>query len=278
MRLKIRHEATYSYDPPATRALANLRLTPRGDDGLFVHDWRIDISRDCRLQQAIDPFGNIMHRFSIEGPMESLTVMAEGTVETIETTGIVRGAVEKFPPEVFQRETPLTTADKAIAAFARESAEAIGADRLALLHELMAAVHGHFDFDFDVDHDTPRTSATAAEAFSLGHGTSQDLAHVFIAAARAIGIPARYVSGYQWRAEGPNDREDGHAWAEALVERLGWVGFDPCLSISPGEAYVRVAVGLDAPSAAPVRAAHYPGIGEKLAVRVSVADIGHNPG
>lgn len=270
MRLKIRHETTFSYEPPATRALANLRLTPRGDDGLFVHDWRIDVSRDCRLLQSIDPFGNVMHRFTIEGPFDALTVIAEGTVETVETTGIVRGSVEKFPADVFLRETPLTAADKAIAEFARDVAEDAGDDRLARLHALMAAVHGHFD----IAGDRPAAMTPAAQAFALDHADSADLAHVFIAAARALGIPARYVGGYRLHADGHNEQEARHAWAEAAVERLGWVGFDPAASMSPGEAYVRVAVGLDALGAAPVRAAHVPGIGEKIAVRVRVADVG----
>ena len=119
-----------------------------------------------------------------------------------------------------------------------------------------------------------------------GHGVCQDFAHVFIAAARHLGHPARYVGGYlfqpalsHWQSQGSagqtqsTDAQDaGHAWAEALVPHLGWVGFDPANGISPTDAYVRVAVGLDYLGAAPVRGTRYGGGGESLAVKVIVHD------
>ena len=91
----------------------------------------------------------------------------------------------------------------------------------------------------------PRPSTTAAEAFKLQRGVCQDLTHIFIAAARQLGIPARYIGGHFWRADGVTEQEAGHAWAEAYVDNLGWVGFDPANGICTTDAHVRVAVGLD---------------------------------
>ena len=122
----------------------------------------------------------------------------------------------------------------------------------------MGAIRDRLRFDVNATD----TGTSAIDAFSHGHGVCQDFAHVFIAAARHLGIPARYVGGYLYRADRPDGQEAGHAWAEALVDDLGWVGFDPANDISPTEAYVRVAMGLDYLGAAPVRGTRYGGAGE----------------
>src|SRR5262249_60583923 len=94
-------------------------------------------------------------------------------------------------------------------------------------------------------------------AFALKRGVCQDLTHIFIAAARAIGFPARYVSGYLHRADGVVHQEAGHAWAEAHVSGLGWVAFDPANGICATDAHIRVAAGLDYLGAAPVRGTRF---------------------
>ena len=103
------------------------------------------------------------------------------------------------------------------------------------------------------DEGRPSATTTAAEAFALKRGVCQDLTHIFIAAARSIGIPARYIGGYFHRADGVTEQEAGHAWAEAFVPDLGWVAFDTANGICATDAHVRVAVGLDYLGAAPVR-------------------------
>jgi transglutaminase-like putative cysteine protease len=269
MRLRIRHETHYTYSEPALRAIETLKLTPRGHDGQFVIDWRLDVDHDCRLAQATDAFGNTMHSFTVEGPIDSLLIVAEGRVETTETNGVVSGQIERFPPAVFMRETALTTADAAIRQFADGVAAAANGSQLATLHALNAALHTRMAFEIDAT----RSGTQAAEAFDKSGGVCQDFAHVMIAAARHLGIPARYVSGYLFR---PDDggKQAGHAWAEVLVDGLGWVGFDAANDVCPTESYVRVAIGLDANDAAPVRGARYGGAGEALTVRVTVEDLG----
>lgn len=266
MRLRVLHETAYSYETPATRAIQIVRLTPRGHDGQFVVNWRIDVDQDCRLEATTDPFGNRVHAFTVEGPLERLTITVEGEIETFDTHGVITGQVERFPPVVFLRETALTTADAAIRALGDEAAAAAGSDRLALLHRLMDAIRERMRFD--TDGTDPRTSAP--DAFALGHGVCQDFAHIFIAAARHLEIPARYVGGYMYRVDEANDQDAGHAWAEALIDDLGWVGFDPANGISPTDAHIRVAVGLDYLGAAPVRGTRYGGNDEKLDVKVQL--------
>ncbi len=98
----------------------------------------------------------------------------------------------------------------------------------------------------------------------------QDLTHIFIAAARQLGVPARYVGGYFHRADGVTNQDAGHAWAEAHVRTLGWIAFDPANGICATEAHVRVAVGLDYLGAAPVRGARRGGGAESMQVQVRV--------
>jgi transglutaminase-like putative cysteine protease len=114
------------------------------------------------------------------------------------------------------------------------------------------------------------TTTTAAEAFTLKRGVCQDLTHIFIAAARHLDIPARYVGGYFHRVDGVTQQDAGHAWAEAYVPSVGWIAFDPTNGICATEAYVRVAVGLDYLGASPVRGARRGGGTESMAVKVVV--------
>jgi transglutaminase-like putative cysteine protease len=127
-----------------------------------------------------------------------------------------------------------------------------------------------------MEYDTAPTYATttAAEAFALKRGVCQDLTHIFIAAARSLNVPARYVGGYFRRDDGVVAQDAGHAWAEAFVPGLGWVAFDAANGMCATDAHVRVAVGLDFLGAAPVRGMRYGGAGEKLAVSVHVDQAG----
>jgi transglutaminase-like putative cysteine protease len=267
MRIRISHESIYRYDAPVAGVIQTLRLTPRNHDGQYIVFWRIDISEDCRLDHHEDAFGNITHTFTAEGAFTELGVTVDGEVDTQDTHGIVRGAIERFPPSLFLRETALTRPDTAILAFAREARAATGDDTLALLHHMTERLHRDVAFDPDPTH----TATTAAESFALRRGVCQDLSHIFISAARSLDIPARYVGGYFHRADGVVRQEAGHAWAEAFVPDIGWVGFDPANGISPTDAHVRVAIGLDYLGASPVRGARKGGGSEALSVTIHVA-------
>jgi transglutaminase-like putative cysteine protease len=266
MRIRVSHETLYRYDAPPKGVIQTLRVTPRNHDGQYVVDWRIDVSADCRLDAQEDAFGNVAHTFTADGPLDTLRLLVEGEVETQDTHGIMRGTIEHFPPSLFLRATPLTAPDAAIIALAREVAAAGAGDALGLLHALLARVNAEIAFDTDPTH----AATTAAEAFALRRGVCQDLTHVFIAAAREIGFPARYVSGYFHRADGVVRQEAGHAWAEAYIADLGWVAFDPANGICRTDAHIRVAVGLDYLGAAPVRGTRYGGGAEQLSVSVVV--------
>lgn len=302
MRLKIRHETIYGFETPPSSVVQTLRLTPRSFDGQHVVRWRLDVDRNCRLRSSEDAFGNLTHVFMVDGPLDSLAVLVEGEVDTQEVNGVVRGAAERFPPPLYLRETDLTTPDLDIQAFAADVAGG-ASDPLDRLHRLLSAVHETIEFD----PEGKEAAATAAEAFGVKRGVAQDLAHVFLAAARRLGAPARLVTGYlslerpevdeeaaekqempeqdqaqtqtmaapaDDEAEKPTPRDPGHVWTEAHVPGLGWVGFDPVLGLCVTEAHVRVAIGLDHLGAAPARGSRYGGLGEEVTVRIAVEDVG----
>lgn len=266
MRIRIDHSTRYGYARPARFIVQMLRLTPRSCESQQVGDWRIETDVDARLRRSEDAFGNIVHSLYTERPTDSLTIRVMGEVSTVDTGGVIRGQSERLSPLVFLRDTALTRADAAILDFA----QAIGqGDPLDRMHRLMGALHR------DVAFEVGSTSAahTAAEAFAQRRGVCQDHAQIFISAARRLGVPARYVSGHLNRSDGQHDQDAAHAWAEAWIEGLGWVGFDPANGICPTDQYVRVAMGLDALGATPIRGTSYGGGQESLTVALHVRPV-----
>lgn len=269
MRLRIQHTTTYRYEPPATSVIQILRMTPGSHDGQYVAEWQIDVSTDTRLDTHEDAFGNVTHVLSC-GPVGDIKITAEGLIETHDTGGVLRGADERFPAGMFLRATDLTGVNPAMTAVARQLRSEAESDTLGFLHTLMTQISDHMTFDED-----PTNSGTsAADAFTLKRGVCQDYAHIFIACARSGGVPARFVSGHFLRSDGTVHQDAGHAWAEAYVEGLGWVGFDPANCICTTDAHVRVAIGLDYLGAAPVRGTRYGGGAETLTVAVKVDQAG----
>jgi transglutaminase-like putative cysteine protease len=273
MRLKITHEIQFRFEEPASYAIQTLRMTPRNSDSQFVVDWRIDVSRDCHLAPVDDPFGNLTHTFSLDGPIDELTLVATGEVLTDEMHGVVRGARDRMPHGLFLRATPLTTARSAVKALAEEVARTYPDDALGQLHALNRLVRETIASEFD-----PVADTSAGKALYEARGDDAALTHVFIAAARTLGCPARFVSGYLYRPEGEAETTAPHAWAEVhLAGGLGWVGFDPTEAVSPTDAYVRVAIGLDGLDASPLRGVRTGGHGETQITRVKVEPIIDRP-
>ena len=268
MRLHISHTTRYLYDEPARSIIQVLRMTPRSHDGQHVARWRIEPSVEGQLTSQTDHFGNLVHVFSADEPISDFTLSVAGEVEVVDTSGIVRQSVEFVPDGCYLRSTRLTETDEAIRALADRYRDRAG-NVLSTLHRMMAAVHESITY---VKEQTD-VSTTAAQALALGRGVCQDLTHVFVAASRHLGIPSRYVSGYVLAPDGIAGQQTGHAWAEAKVPYLGWVGFDPTHLTCPGSSHVRVAIGLDYADAAPVRGSRRGGGHESMEVRLRVEPV-----
>ena len=251
MRIRISHEIAHRYAPPARMLIQNLRLTPCGFDSQYVTGWRISVDIDTMLRQNEDEHGNIVSTFSHRGaPVERLMVSATGEIETSDAAGVMRGTIERLQPEMYLRESRLAHANGALRAFAKEAA-AGAADPLDALHRLMGELHRVMAFD-PFKPDDPES---AVEAFALRRGRARDFAHIFIACARFLGLPARYICGYR-AADEAGGEPGAHAWAEAYAPKLGWVAFDATACLCADDRYVRVVVGFDAQDSAFVRDSH----------------------
>jgi transglutaminase-like putative cysteine protease len=254
MRIRLHHQTTHHFVPAARGLIQALRATPRDHDGQHVSDWRIDVDCDCRLSQSEDAYGNIVQTFSLDGPVSAMTISIEGEVDTLDTAGVVGGAAEKFPPDLYLRETALTRPNAAIRAFAkRASADADGP--LDAMHRLMGAVHCDIAWARSAPDSQP---VGAAACLAAGQGDTRDLAHLFAAGARALGHPARVAAGYHLIA-GEAGLAQQRMWGEAHVAGLGWIAFDAAANRCPSEDYVRVAAGLDWLDVAPARGAQASG-------------------
>ena len=261
MLISVRHITRYAYAEPVSYAIQSLRLTPATFKGHRIVDWRVHVAGAGQPLQFRDGFGNLVHLITV-GPHHNLTIDASGTVETADSNGVVDGLADPSPPRVYLRETPQTRPEPAIRGLARS---VTASDRLGHLHALATVIRDGVDY---VPGSTD-AHTNAAEALAAGKGVCQDHAHIFIAAARSLGIPARYVTGYLL-LEQPTAATAHHAWAEAWVEDMGWVGFDVANRICPTDRYVRLAAGLDAKGAAPISGSRRGGETESLDVSVEV--------
>ena len=269
MRIHVRHRTVYRYDTRIDYTIQLLRLCPRDHEGQSVLGWDLRVpGRKEPLPVSEDGFGNIVHVHTVNAAHDETAIEIEGEVETSDTHGVVRGGEERLPPAFFLRPTTMTARDPAIDDLA-EGAVAGASDDVERLHRLMDEVRRRIAYAVGASD----TTTTAKAALAKGEGVCQDHAHAFIAAAQSLGYPARYVSGYLWTGDNAEPYQAGHAWAEAYVEGLGWVGFDPANGVSPSEAYVRTAVGLDYQTAAPVRGLRRGLASEDLHVEVRIAAI-----
>jgi transglutaminase-like putative cysteine protease len=264
MRLHIHHRTAYHYDEPAQRVVQLLRVTPAHFSGQSVIDWRIDVDCDARLREGRDGYGNVTHMLYVDRPTDALAVTVSGKVVTEDRAGVVEALPHDLPPALFLRATRLTRPGPALHALA---ARVDGTGALDTAHRLSALLHETIRFDVDAT----EADTSAEHACAEGHGVCQDFAQMFVSVAQLLGIPARYVSGHLYRRDGALSQSAAHAWAEAWIDDLGWLGFDPVNGISPDDAYVRVACGLDYREAAPVAGARSGGGAENLSVEVEVS-------
>lgn len=264
MRIAIRHATRYRYDEPVRYSAQSLRLTPCSSAGQDVLRWAVEAPGIDKAATFVDGFGNKVQLITVTEAHQEITIAVDGEVETSDTAGVLQGLKEVAPRALFLRHTELTRPDEAIAAL---TVDLDGEDTVQRMHDLMSRIRARVAYRVGETH----SETTAAEALARGAGVCQDHAHLFIAAARHLGLPARYVSGYLWATEG-EPGEAQHAWAEAHIENLGWVGFDVSNGICPDAHYVRVACGLDYTYAAPVRGSRRGGGGEALDVTVEVGE------
>lgn len=264
MRVSVTHTTRYRFQDQVHFGLQQLRVTPRQTPTQTVLSWATEITGGRRELDFADHHQNAVALISFDPDVTELTITTTGAVETRATDGVVGAHHGPAPLWLYQRETPLTKPGPGLRALARQVA---GDSKLDRLHSAMGVIAGAVRYEIGASEPHWDAETVLAE----GRGVCQDHAHVFLALARLMGLPARYVSGYL-KLEDRDDQVAMHAWAEAHVDGLGWVGFDVSNGISPDDRYVRVAIGLDYAEAAPVIGSRVGGAGETLDVTIRVAE------
>lgn len=264
MRLAIRHTTRYRFADPIAHGIQRIRLTPKETQGQRILDWTMELAGAREEFSYDDQNHNHVTFVSVEEGASEVVVACRGTVTTEDHAGVIGQHAGHLPLWAFLGQTELTRPGPRLRQLLA-SVERRPDGMLPTLHNLSAAIRDRIAYEVGMTH----VDTTAEEAIVAGHGVCQDHAHVFIAAARMLDIPARYVSGYLMM----NDRvqqEATHAWAEAWAEGLGWVGFDISNGISPDPRYVRVATGRDYRDAAPITGISFGAVTEALSVDLAV--------
>jgi transglutaminase-like putative cysteine protease len=262
MQMHIRHETRYRYERPVKYSVQSLHLTPRRDLSQRALAWNI-VAPGRRLEQ-IDAYGNISHLLTIEEPHREIRIVVHGVVETADADARLDDG--PLSPLAYLAPTQLTLPNEDLKAFAQNALAQVTEPRLRA-QALAEAVYGAVRYRSG----TSDVQDTAAAAFKSGEGVCQDHAHVFIASARAVGMPARYVSGYLYTGDA-NDAAS-HAWVDVwLGAEIGWQSMDVTHQRPAVRTYCRLAVGRDYLDAAPVRGMRQGGGGEKMEANVLVAE------
>ena len=269
MRFSVRHETVYRYSAPVRFAPHRLRLTPRVDAGL-LHRHDLDVGPDpLGRDDALDAYGNRVIDLAFDTPADALRIESRFVLETVAPPPLAAG-----PPLLPAGRDPDLAPwlagpdpDPSVAAFAAEIAATSGGRTDRFLSTLCRTLFERTD-----RHIRPDGAArSAAETLALGSGACRDLTVLFMAAARVVGLPARFVSGYQARAETPDGRRHLHAWPEVHVAGVGWRGWDPTHGVAVGDGHVALSAAPDQAATMPIEGGYFgDGVTATLAYRVEI--------
>ncbi len=300
MLLQVIHETRYDYSPPVENAHHVVHLKPASSRGqqLISHSLRINPS-PAQQRELSDVYGNWRSFFSFQSAHERLDVVADSVVATAAAPKPVDGGPaweqvrEHFryharaawdPASEFLFASPYVPREDAFAAFARLSFSA-GRPLPEAAQDLMRRIHRHMTYEsLSTEVNTP-----ALQALAQRKGVCQDFAHIMVACCRAMGLPARYVSGYLLTQPPPGQprlvgSDASHAWAsvycpagsEGAIDSTQpgqWLDFDPTNDRAPGEDYVTLATGRDFLDVSPLRGVIRGGARHVLSVAVTVTPL-----
>ncbi|MEM7268613.1 MAG: transglutaminase family protein [Pseudomonadota bacterium] len=268
MIYRLRHRTTYHYGGSVTRSDHRMWLHPRVTPFQSVERFELETAPGAgTLKAEVDYFGNPSHLMSIEEAHETLWVEARSRVEVLpapdpigfDTVAAVREAVQRADiseaaeAAEFAFPTFYTAANDALEAMARETFT----DDKSLI-EAARTLTSRIFTEFDYDPSATDAATPAIEAFEKQKGVCQDFAHVFLACCRAVGLPARYVSGYLLTRP-PEGQEKligsdaSHAWLSVWAPNAGWVDFDPTNDLIPRDEHITTAWGRDFADVSPIR-------------------------
>ncbi len=298
MQLQVTHETRYDYVPAVETAqhMAYLKPLDTSHQQIVSHTLHITPT-PTQISQTVDVFGNTRCYFSLQIPHTALTVVAQSVLTTVSkplpkssiSWELVRErfryqAGAKFDAAAeFLFASPYVPRHAEFVAYARSSFTP-GTSMLVAAQNLMQRIYT----DFTYESQSTEVNTPALQALAQRKGVCQDFAHIMIACLRAVGIPARYVSGYLLTEPAPGTQkltgsDASHAWVAVYVpdfpEGDRWCDLDPtnnrCGWHSPGEDYVTLAIGRDFSDVSPMRGVIHGGASHILTVAVTVEPVPH---
>lgn len=287
MNYAITHVTRFSYQTPITESVMEVRMQPISEGWQRCHRFELHTVPRVPVHAYRDASGNAVHHFNIPAPHAKLIVTARSVVEMLH----MPAPPDTLPIEAWEAIDALETTGehwdyRAQGRFTQatpllaELDRALGLDRqldpLTFVRRVSTGIFERFEY---VPKST-RVDSPIDEALRAGKGVCQDFAHVMIALLRLHGIPSRYVSGYLPHGADHHDRSEPaatHAWVEAWLPTLGWVGFDPTNDGEARERHVRVAVGRDYADVPPTRGVFKGDAASDLAVAVKIGRVDAPP-
>jgi len=269
MRLSIRHETSYRYTLAQAYSIQQLHLTPRAENQQRVLSWRISTPGNCH--SYTDAYDNLSHMLTLNEPHDAVRIVVEGVVDTRLLPGGRLLGDDSLSPLIHTVSTRLTASTPLLVDFAATCLPPEGARvRTADLMKLAGHIFGAVEYQSGATN----VFTTANESLLMGAGVCQDQAHIFLSCCHAHGIPARYVSGYIDPES--SGHAASHAWVDAWVDDAdfsGWVSIDVTHNRLMTESYVRLAIGRDYESAAPVRGMRRGGGAEIMSVDAQIVPV-----
>ncbi|MCX6502015.1 MAG: transglutaminase family protein [Microbacterium sp.] len=275
-RLRIEHETGFVYEGDVSASYNEARMLPGTTDSQFVLSSSLEIEPSTAVNSFVDYFGTRVSSFDVLSPHRGLRITARSLVEVrprpIEHSGLTwerlaTEAARSITTVEQLSQTPRTQPHPEVVEIARSIAERYD-DPGRAAHEVCMAIGYAVEYVYGVT----GVHSTAAEAWEARKGVCQDMAHIAIGALRAIGIPARYVSGYlhpQAQAEiGVPVEGESHAWVEWFAGE--WTGFDPTNNTEIGDRHVLVGRGRDYNDVPPLRGVYGGHYKAELGVKVTI--------
>jgi transglutaminase-like putative cysteine protease len=264
MHFEIEHVTTYSYSRPVHLGPHVLRLTPRCDGSQQLLEYSCEVFPRPSLQaSALDAEGNVVTRLWFIGETPELRIASTFRLETLQDNPydyLLETPATRLPMPYNEREAPLLapyrypgTPSAKVITLAMQLARRNSRNTLAFLNDLNDMLHG--DFEREIRPSGPPQPPEVT--LERGRGACRDLAVLFITICRLEGIAARFVSGYQARAETERPRRYLHAWPEVYLPGGGWRGYDPSHGSAVANAHVAVAAACSAADAAPIEGSFY---------------------
>ncbi|TMF14863.1 MAG: transglutaminase family protein [Chloroflexi bacterium] len=269
VKLEIMHSTRYRYAGPIAETVMEVRLRPMDGNGQRCLDFKLELSHGVKARAYVDGFGNHVHYFNLVRPHSGLSVISRSTVETGLDPDAEPG--EELVQDFLRFRSPVKEVDGVVELARRHAiADPASAESVeGALDELALTISREFTYDRTVTN----VYSSVDEVLELRAGVCQDFAHLFIAASRTMGVPARYVSGYI-HSPGEKIITASHAWAEAWVEGRGWIGFDATHPVRTTPHHVRLAVGRDYTDAAPTRGVYVGSATGTMSISVKTHSVG----